>query len=95
MGYKDVHYDRSTYKLIDEQLKENFKQIVDAGNPKRIKGDINNDDTVNIVDIILLQKHLLNKEGLAAEQAEYADFNNDGLLNIFDLILMKRELVIK
>lgn len=91
----DVHYDRSTYKLIDEQLKENFKQIVDAGNPKRIKGDINNDDTVNIVDIILLQKHLLNKEGLAAEQAEYADFNNDGLLNIFDLILMKRELVIK
>ena len=61
--------------------------------PERLNGDINDDGAVNIVDVILLQKHLLNKDTLTVEQAEYADFNQDGVLNRFDLIAIKRALL--
>ena len=83
----------SSYKLKDEQLKANFQNILNAGKPERLNGDINDDGAVNIVDVILLQKHLLNKATLTVEQAEYADFNQDGVLNSFDLIAIKRALL--
>ena len=63
------------------------------GKPERLNGDINGDGAVNIVDVILLQKHLLNKDTLTVEQAEYADFNQEGVLNSFDLIAIKRALL--
>lgn len=63
------------------------------GKPERLNGDINDDGAVNIVDVILLQKHLLNKDTLTVEQAEYADFNQEGVLNSFDLIAIKRALL--
>lgn len=88
----DVQYDRKTYKLKDEQLKANFQNILNDGKPERLNGDINDDGAVNIVDVILLQKHLLNKATLTVEQAEYADFNQNGVLNIFDIIALKRAL---
>lgn len=91
----DVQYDRKTYKLKDEQLKDNFQNIVNDGNPEPLNGDVNGDGIVNIVDVILLQKHLLNKVSLTAEQAECADLNKDNVLNSFDLILIKKELLIR
>ena len=60
------------------------------GKPEPLNGDVNGDGIVNIVDVILLQKHLLNKVSLTAEQAECADLNKDNVLNGFDLILIKK-----
>lgn len=55
-----------------------------------IKGDINLDEELNALDILLLQKYLVNSERLTEQQGEQADLINDNSLNVFDLIALKR-----
>ena len=52
-------------------------------------GDVNLDGTVNVQDVVLLQKYLLRKETLTAEQAKVADVNKDGVVNVIDLSRLK------
>ena len=50
-----------------------------------IIGDINQDDTINVVDIVLLVQIIL--EGEATEQQLYlADYNQDGAINVVDIV---------
>ena len=53
------------------------------------QGDVNLDGTVNVQDVVLLQKYLLRKETLTAEQAKVADVNEDGVVNVIDLSRLK------
>ena len=50
-----------------------------------ILGDLNNDTTVNILDVIILVNHILSP---AAVELEGSDLNNDGLENILDIIIL-------
>lgn len=61
--------------------------------PASIKGDINKDGKLNVDDVVLLQKWLLNKPGVTLADWKAGDFTEDGMLNIFDLVLMKRALL--
>jgi len=51
-------------------------------------GDVNNDGTVNIQDVVLVMQHTLSMERLADKQKLYADVNNDGIINILDVSLI-------
>ena len=57
---------------------------------KSIQGDVNGDGSVSISDAVLLQKHLIRRSALAADQAVRADLNGDGVVNAFDLVLLRR-----
>lgn len=57
-----------------------------------IKGDVNSDDILSMLDTVLLQKHLLTLKDLTTEQLKLADMNSDGKVNIFDLALLKESL---
>ena len=46
-----------------------------------LAGDINSDDTVNILDIIQLANMIL-----SGEYSDNADLNGDGTLNILDIV---------
>lgn len=63
--------------------------------PEAIKGDINEDGTVNVADGILMQKYLLNME--ISEDTVFnsknADFDDDEVLNIFDFVMLKSAIV--
>ena len=48
-----------------------------------IVGDFNNDDTVDVIDIIILVQYILNPESNSIDQA---DINNDNDVNILDVI---------
>ena len=52
-------------------------------------GDVNLDGNVNVQDVVLLQKYLIRKETLTAEQAKPADSNSDGVINVIDLSSLK------
>lgn len=52
-------------------------------------GDVNLDGRVNVQDVVLLQKYLIRKETLTAEQAKPADSNSDGVINVIDLSSLK------
>ena len=50
---------------------------------------MNLDGNVNVQDVVLLQKYLIRKETLTAEQAKAADVNEDGVVNVIDLSRLK------
>ena len=53
------------------------------------QGDVNLDGTLNVQDVVLLQKYLIRKGTLTAEQAKVADVNEDGVVNVIDLSRLK------
>ena len=60
-----------------------------------LAGDINADGEVDLKDLVMLQKYLLHKEPLMAEQASCADLNGDNRLDVIDAILLRRLLLQK
>ena len=50
-----------------------------------ISGDLNDDDSVDVLDIVILVNHILNP---AAVELEGADLNNDGVVNILDIVAL-------
>lgn len=58
--------------------------------PDIILGDIDLDGSVRLNDLVLLQKYLIRKETLNAEQGKAADMNQDDQINVVDIILWER-----
>ncbi len=61
--------------------------------PTTVPGDLNSDSTLDLTDLILLQKYLLAAEPLTAEQLSAADLDGDGVCDVYDLALMKHTLL--
>ena len=51
-------------------------------------GDINQDGTCDVIDIILMINHIIEDEILTDDQVELADMNDDGSVDIMDIILV-------
>ncbi len=52
--------------------------------------DVNGDGECGVLDIIMVQKHLLTQEPMDAACAARAELTGDGVINCFDLALLKR-----
>jgi len=50
-----------------------------------VSGDINNDDTVNVLDIVSVVNHILGDELVDCEFAS-GDMNSDGIINVLDVV---------
>lgn len=59
-----------------------------------VNGDVNGDGTTDLTDLVLLQKYLVRKGTLTAEQSSRADLNADHVLNVVDVMLL-RQLLLK
>ncbi len=77
---QDASGEYSLLSLIKEELTT----------PAAIRGDVNADGSLTVLDAVMLQKWLLGVGNLTAPQA--GDLTNDGSINAFDLAVMKREL---
>ena len=66
-----------------------FSQTPAAGN-STCRGDINEDDQVNIFDLLELLKMLGSMEGKTERQRQIADMDESGSVNIFDLLGLLR-----
>lgn len=63
----------------------------DETDPKpELKGDINLNGTIEISDLVLLNKHLIKASVLKDQALKNADVNDDNKLNVFDSIMLKR-----
>jgi len=58
-------------------------------------GDVNQDGSVNVADIVLLQKYLLASETLSKTAATLADMDEDKCVDGFDLAYLKRAVLAK
>ncbi len=60
-----------------------------------IIGDINLDNSITIVDALILIQYLLGNETLSDEQIKVADINEDNKIDIIDIILLKNLILIQ
>ena len=51
-----------------------------------IDGDLNEDYTLNVLDVVIMMEHILNFSSL--EDTTYADLNNDATVNVLDVIIL-------
>lgn len=58
-----------------------------------LKGDVNLNGTIEIADVVLLNKHLIKVSVLKDQALKNADVNDDKKLNVFDSIAIKRILL--
>ena len=58
-----------------------------------LKGDVNLNGTIEIADVVLLNKHLIKDSVLKDQALKNADVNDDKKLNVFDSIAIKRILL--
>lgn len=58
-----------------------------------IRGDISGDGLITIVDLVRLNRHILNVSTLSGVQLEAADVNGNGSVNIQDLVLLNRHIL--
>ena len=65
----------------------------DAIGSPSLPGDINQDETVNILDIVLAVNGILGIFELNNTEFQLADMNGDGMLNILDVILIVNEIL--
>ncbi len=94
---------QTTIKDNNDNLKENGifftgdKIMIDSGNDIKtytiiIKGDINGDGEIDLVDLLKTRKHILGFE-LKDEFYRAADINDDGKVDILDLLLIRKHLL--
>ena len=58
----------------------------ETGDVERLKGDINGDGYINLVDLMKCLNHVGRKELLETEPLKAADINGDGIVNLVDLM---------
>ena len=51
-------------------------------------GDVTQDGTINIVDVILMINFILELQTLSDDQLELADVNMDTIINIIDILIV-------
>ena len=57
-------------------------------------GDLNGDGSLSVADIVVLQDHILNKEGeFTKKQYLASDLNKDSSVDIFDLIELRKAVI--
>lgn len=61
--------------------------------PEFLKGDVNYDGTINIVDVTEIQKQSAGSGNLTAAQLLIADYNGDGVVNILDATEIQKIMV--
>ncbi len=73
-----------------------IEQSIETTEPtiETLKGDLNNDNQITVVDAVILSQFLTNKEPLNVEIA-VCDMNDDIKINVFDLVILKRIITAK
>ena len=98
------HYNRTTCKLSDQELKNMFNEITGftgkpeeeipetSETPENLMGDVNLDGIFNIADAVAFQKWLLGDSSDEFKNWENADFCKDEILDIYDFCMMRNAL---
>lgn len=72
-------------------------KITNNGDTQKLRvvvyGDTNGDGNVSVVDLLKIQKHILNTAQLQGSYKEAADTNKDGIVNVVDLLAVQKQIL--
>ncbi len=83
MNYKRIAYTTLFVLLL---VVFSFSSITHALDIKN--GDVNGDGKVNVQDVVVVMKYILEMRSLTSDQLIAADFNKDGVINVKDVTKM-------
>lgn len=86
----DLHYDRSSCKMHDDALMQQFLAVKDSEKPETLLGDCNQDGAVSAADAVVLAQYLLGAKALSEPAAKAADCTGDGVVNGMDLARLRQ-----
>lgn len=100
----DLHYDRSTCKMVDSALETELRAIgaqytvhapvePDEPDPQPVIGDINGDGSISLADLVAMQRYLLADNAVSLADWQAGDMNGDGVLSAADMSLLKQRLI--
>lgn len=72
-------------KITNNENTEKFRVIV--------YGDTNGDGNISVVDLLKVQKHILNTASLQGSYMVSADVNKDGTVNVVDLLAIQKQIL--
>ena len=55
-------------------------------------GDVNMDESIDVLDVVMLVNFVLGAADPTSTQIQIADFNDDGILNILDVISLVNQI---
>lgn len=58
-----------------------------------VKGDVNGDGKLNMLDVLKAQRHLLGLETLSGASAAILDINGNGKIDIMDILAMQKDIL--
>ena len=58
-----------------------------------VYGDTNGDGSISILDLLKVQKNILNSSKLSGAYLQAADTNKDGAVNILDLLKVQKQIL--
>ena len=76
------NYDNSEFLSTDEVC------FYSGTETEFISGDVTQDGTLNVIDIVLLVDWILSGTSLTELETSIADITNDGLVNVIDIVML-------
>ena len=61
-------------------------EFLSLGNAESISGDVNDDGSLNVIDVVLIVNYILDAGEFSDEQISISDFNGDGSVDILDVV---------
>lgn len=85
-----VREGKTTVKVMtpDGRIEAGCEVTVLETTGSRLPGDINGDNLVDVQDVVLVTRHVLNYSTLDENQLQVADVNNDGIVDVRDVTLI-------
>ena len=91
----DINTDTETDESTDtEDTDTETDNDTDTDNTDNtLKGDVNDDKTVDIIDAVLIRSHIIKNRLLSDEEQIRADVNGDSIVDIIDVVLIRNIIV--
>lgn len=92
-----IYPDSPLYSLVAIEPEEPpiEEPTTQPGQTTSYRGDVNGDGAIDVIDLALIKKQILNKTNLTGDMATRANVNNDGAIDVIDLALVKKHILKK
>ena len=69
-----------------EYIFQNYDDCISTCEDENSPGDVNEDGSLNVVDIVLIIGYIVGNNAFSVEQINIGDYSEDGVLNVVDIV---------
>jgi hypothetical protein len=86
--------DNGTGGSLVEAAIDDFKlEVFTSSNSNSLLGDINSDNTLDVIDIVLLVNYIIGQSEFNDYELFIGDINSDSIINVLDIVSLVNEIL--